>query len=252
VLIVVMMIVTLLMVALSATLPSVYQEGQREVEEEVLFRGNQYARAIALFHRQFNRYPVNIKELMGTNNIKFLRREYRDPLDREGKWRFVHANAVGVLIDSKNPPLSSNQGNPSGSSSPSESNPTSLENAFVGMGVNGPRPRFGSQYSESPSSSTGGGNDMEGAFIVGVAPMSHARPIRNCDKRQYYDHWEFLGVDLAMFGIQSGVTCFSPFSPVIGLQPLQMPPSPPSNPPGSPPPGAGTVSQPPTSGSPPN
>src|ERR1035441_9016789 len=66
VLIIVMMVATLLLIALTAVLPSVYQEGQREREEELIFRGTQYGKAVALFHKQFGRYPTTIKELLTT------------------------------------------------------------------------------------------------------------------------------------------------------------------------------------------
>ena len=114
VLIIVMMVATLLLIALTAALPSVYQEGQREREEELIFRGTQYGKAVALFHKQFNRYPVSTKELLQTNGMRFLRQEYRDPMDPKGKWRFIHVNAAGVLLDSKNQPLGLNQTNPAG------------------------------------------------------------------------------------------------------------------------------------------
>ena len=102
VLIIVMMVATLLLVALTTVLPSVYQEGQREREEELIFRGTQYGRAVALFHRRFGRFPTSTKELLQTSGMRFLRKEYRDPMDPQGKWRFIHINAAGVLLDSKN------------------------------------------------------------------------------------------------------------------------------------------------------
>lgn len=116
VLIIVMMMATLLLIGLAAVLPSVYQEGQREREEELVFRGYEYGRAVARFHQQFNRYPVSVKELLQTNGIRFLRKEYLDPMDPKGKWRFIHVNAAGVLLDSKNQPLNGNRsnGNPAG------------------------------------------------------------------------------------------------------------------------------------------
>ena len=58
VLIIVMMVAVLLLIAMTAVLPSVYQEGQREREEELIFRGTQYGKAVALFHKQFGRYPT--------------------------------------------------------------------------------------------------------------------------------------------------------------------------------------------------
>src|SRR5881296_3348279 len=69
----VLMMTTILLVSLTVALPSIYLEGQREREEELIFRGNEYARAIALFHRQFNRFPRTVDELLRTNGIRFLR-----------------------------------------------------------------------------------------------------------------------------------------------------------------------------------
>jgi type II secretory pathway pseudopilin PulG len=100
-LLVVMMMATLLLISLTAALPSVYQEGQREREEELIFRGNEYARAVMLFNRQFQRYPTSVKELLETNGMRFLRREYADPMSKTGRWRFIHAGPNGVILDSK-------------------------------------------------------------------------------------------------------------------------------------------------------
>ena len=98
----VMMVATILLISLTVALPTIYQEGQREREEELVFRGTQYARAIARFHLQFQRYPARIEELTQlTNGMRFLRKEYTDPMTSSGKWRFIHANAMGALLDSK-------------------------------------------------------------------------------------------------------------------------------------------------------
>jgi len=267
VLIIVMMIVTLLLVALTAALPSVYQEGQREREEELIFRGKQYARAVALFHRQFNRYPVSIKELMGTNNMRFLRQEYRDPVDPKGAWRFIHANAAGVLIDSVNQPISSNLANPNNPTAGADQNASSgvtssgtgagqtgFQSSFGGMGQPGLPTGLGQTTSPSSSSFFGSGNDIQGAFIVGVAPTSRAKPIRNCNKKQHYNQWEFLGLDMGMFGTQAAMTCFSFASPGVAQQPSQQTPNTPPNPVSTPnpTPSVGPASFPPDIGAPSN
>jgi hypothetical protein len=41
----------------------VYAVQQRDKEEELIFRGRQYARAIGLFQRRFGRLPTSMKEL---------------------------------------------------------------------------------------------------------------------------------------------------------------------------------------------
>jgi type II secretory pathway pseudopilin PulG len=201
VLIIVLMIATLLLVALTVALPSVYQEGQREREAELVFRGIQYARAIALFHRQFNRYPVSIRELKGTNGIRFLRQEYRDPMDPKGKWRFIHANAAGVLIDSKNRPLSPNL--------PNASNPAGGIGLSVPPAPTGLPGQAGQTNPQTPSAFFGSGNEVQGAYIVGVAATSHRESIRIWNKYQHYDEWEFLGTDLGILGIQVGMPAVS-------------------------------------------
>ena len=101
ILLIVMMMATLLLISLAAAVPSIYVEGQRQKEKELIFRGEQYARAIMLFHQQFKRYPTSVKELLHTNRMSFLRKAFPDPMTRSGKWRFIHATANGVILDSK-------------------------------------------------------------------------------------------------------------------------------------------------------
>jgi type II secretory pathway pseudopilin PulG len=113
-----MVAAAVLLIGLTAVLPSIYQEGQREREAELIFRGYQYARAIAGYHQKFQRYPNSIEDLTKlTNGFRFLRKEYADPMTPGGKWRFIHANAQGVLLDSKT------QGPPPGAMGQSGANP---------------------------------------------------------------------------------------------------------------------------------
>ncbi|HEV2176337.1 MAG TPA: type II secretion system protein, partial [Terriglobia bacterium] len=109
-LIALMIMVTVMLIGLAAVLPSVYQEAQRQKEEELIFRGNEYARAIYLFNRQFHRYPRSVDELLHTNNLSFLRHAYKDPMTPSGKWRFIHVNAQGAVLDSVT--LTPNNGQP--------------------------------------------------------------------------------------------------------------------------------------------
>src|SRR5208282_5925446 len=83
-LLLVMMAVTLLLVSLMVAVPDIFTQDRREREEELMFRGNQYARAVAMFHAKYNRYPTKVKEMLQTNNIRFLRKEYKDPMTKDG------------------------------------------------------------------------------------------------------------------------------------------------------------------------
>lgn len=218
VLVIVMMVATLLLIALTAALPSVYQDGQREREEELIFRGTQYARAVALFHRQFNRYPVSVKELLETNGIKFLRKEYLDPMDPKGKWRFIHVNAAGMLLDSVNQRIRTNQNNPAGlgvnnSSSTSSMSGGSLSfggSSSMGFQLGGPgmgmNPPTGGSGQFGPTSSFfGNQNEIQGAYIAGVAATSHHESIKHWHKYEHYNEWEFIGLDMGVFGTQVGL-----------------------------------------------
>lgn len=194
-LLVVMATAALLLVSLTVALPSVYQEAQREREAELIFRGNQYARAIILFHRQFQRFPTSVKELLQTNGIRFLRQAYPDPMDPKGKWRFIHANAAGVLLDSKMQGPRPNAPNASGTMFG-----TSPGTSQTAPGTGAAQPDSQSTPSQSTSAFFGSDNQMVGAFIVGVAATSHRASIRVWNNRTHYDEWEFLGVDLNLLG----------------------------------------------------
>lgn len=54
---------------------------QRDREEELIHRGVQYSRAIRVFYKKFGRYPVSLDELENTNQMRFLRKRYKDPMN---------------------------------------------------------------------------------------------------------------------------------------------------------------------------
>jgi len=187
-----MMTATLLLIALTAALPSIYTAGQREREEELIFRGTQYARAIALFRRQFRRYPTSVKELIETNGIRFLRREYPDPMSPKGKWRLIHADASGTPLDSRtlSRPTMAAAGRPL---SPSAGSQTQT-------GEEASRPLEAEQEGGETSAFFGGVREIRGAFIIGVASTRRRESIRKWNGRTRYDEWEFLGVEMTPGG----------------------------------------------------
>ena len=81
-------------------LPRVAFEAQRNKEELLIERGEQYKRAIQLYFRKFKTYPPSIDALENTNNIRFLRRRYADPLTGKDDWRLIHVGPGGVFTDS--------------------------------------------------------------------------------------------------------------------------------------------------------
>ena len=57
-----------------AVVPRVAFESQRDKEQLLVDRGEQYKRAIQLYYRKFRKYPVKMDDLENTSNIRFLRR----------------------------------------------------------------------------------------------------------------------------------------------------------------------------------
>jgi type II secretory pathway pseudopilin PulG len=53
---------------------------KRDREEEMIHRGVQYSRAVRAYYKKFNRYPAKIEDLENTNQMRFLRKRYKDPL----------------------------------------------------------------------------------------------------------------------------------------------------------------------------
>jgi type II secretory pathway pseudopilin PulG len=62
---------------------------RREREAESVRRANQYVRAIQLYYRKFQRYPTTIEQLENTNNVRYLRRQYVDPLTGKADYRLI-------------------------------------------------------------------------------------------------------------------------------------------------------------------
>jgi type II secretory pathway pseudopilin PulG len=100
-LMVVFLVATSLIIS-AAVVPNLLTQGRREHEEEAIWRGEQYARAIGLYYRKFGRYPTKIEDLtQQTNGVRFLRHAYTDPMNKDdGSWRFIYVGPNGQLIGS--------------------------------------------------------------------------------------------------------------------------------------------------------
>lgn len=62
-------------------------EIQRDLEQELLFRAGQYVTAIEMFRQKNpNMFPQSLDELL---EKKCLRKRFKDPMTKEGKWNVV-------------------------------------------------------------------------------------------------------------------------------------------------------------------
>lgn len=80
VLITLLLFVALLAIAAGVMAPILAFQVKRDREEELIHRGVQYSRAMKHFVKKFGRYPTRIEELEKTNEVRFLRRRYKDPI----------------------------------------------------------------------------------------------------------------------------------------------------------------------------
>jgi hypothetical protein len=96
------LVATLLLFATMAT-PNVLTQGRREKEQELIWRGNQYVRAIRLFYQKNGRYPQSLDDLRkpSATRVHYLRKPYIEPLNAaDGTWRLIYVTPTGQLVGS--------------------------------------------------------------------------------------------------------------------------------------------------------
>ena len=76
----IMLMAVLATIAALAVAPELTQQVKRDRENELIHRGVQYARSVKRYFKKFGRYPTRIEDLENTNNMRFLRRRYKDPI----------------------------------------------------------------------------------------------------------------------------------------------------------------------------
>jgi type II secretory pathway pseudopilin PulG len=88
----------LILLVLGVAAPKVAKDLKRDREVEAMHRGNQYVRAVQLYYRKFGRYPGSIEQLEKTNNIRFLRQKYVDPMTGKPDWRLIHVGEAKTTV----------------------------------------------------------------------------------------------------------------------------------------------------------
>ncbi|MGZ4787404.1 MAG: hypothetical protein ACXVZX_02720 [Terriglobales bacterium] len=93
-LIICIFLMTALIISALAITASIKEQIKRDHEEEMIHRGVQYVRAIKRYYKKFGRYPATLEALEDTNHMRFLRKRYKDPLTKDGKWVLVRYGQV--------------------------------------------------------------------------------------------------------------------------------------------------------------
>jgi type II secretory pathway pseudopilin PulG len=87
---IVAMAIILIMLSVAASRTAF--ELRREREVEAARRADQYVRAVRRFYLKNKHYPGSIEQLDNTNQVRYLRQRYVDPLTGKADWRLI---AVG-------------------------------------------------------------------------------------------------------------------------------------------------------------
>ncbi len=96
----VFLMAAIIAISLYMELPRVAFESQRQKEQLLIERGEQYKRAIKVFFKTNNRWPAKLEDLEDLNGRRYLRKRYIDPMTGKDEWRPIHI-AGGILTDSK-------------------------------------------------------------------------------------------------------------------------------------------------------
>jgi type II secretory pathway pseudopilin PulG len=97
-----LMMALMIIVATYYTAPAMVQQIKRDREEEMIHRGTEYARAIKKFYKKNGRYPANLDDL-DKGQIRFLRKRYKDPLTKDGKWKLLNYGDIAMLLNAAGP-----------------------------------------------------------------------------------------------------------------------------------------------------
>jgi type II secretory pathway pseudopilin PulG len=161
--------ITVMAIVMTAAMPVWKHAAQREKEEELVFRGEQYVHAIGLCHRKYaNAYPPSVDLLV---EQKFLRKKYKDPITGEDFVPLTQASQQGGIQ-----PGGAQRGGGQAAA------PAGRGAQTTGRGPTGPAPPAGA--------ATPGGGPAGG--IIGVTSKSTDTSIRLYKGRSHYNEWAFV------------------------------------------------------------
>ncbi len=166
-LLIVFVFAAMIAIMLYKEMPVAAFEAQRQKEQLLIDRGNEYSHAVKLFVRKLQIHPASMEALEKTNQIRFLRHRFKDPFTGKDDWRVLHAGPNGTLMDSKVKLAGFGQ-NGSGSNAAGVQNGPATGSAAFGSSSNG----------ANPAQANGGfGNNGFGADSGSTPPEVVVAPI---------------------------------------------------------------------------
>jgi type II secretory pathway pseudopilin PulG len=198
--------IAVMTVLMTAAMPVWNTQAQREKEAELVFRGEQYARAVMLYQRKFaNALPPSLDVLL---NDKYLRKKYKDPITG-GDFQLlsgasVQANAgvPGGQVPGSRVPGGATPGSTVPGGRATTGGTTGTTGAF---GQSGAQTTTGGTGSRGTTGSSpagfglgagvgfGAGGSVPGG-IMGVTSTSAAKSLRLYNGRGAYNEWTFVPV----------------------------------------------------------
>lgn len=229
----VIILLAIFIIAMAVAAPKVTESIQRDRELETMHRGKQYIRGIQLYFRKFHAYPPNLDALVKTNEIRFVRKKYVDPLTGKDDWKPIMfcQNKTPMAMGFFGQPLGGGTGcgalagiGPSGGnggvgqnllSSPttggslfSNTSGGTGSTASVGSGVGSTDSSAAVDANGTPINNTGSplgnGPTFGGGGIIGVEPVMPKQSILLYKKKNHYNEWEFLYSQLQDQQIMTG------------------------------------------------
>ena len=169
VLLTLLLVIALMIIVAATVATSISFDIKRDREEEMIHRGVQYSRAIRAYYKKFGRYPTKLEDLENANNLRFLRKRYKDPITGQD-FKLLHFGEVqlsfsggmgGATIPGANP-IGGNGGLNGGM------------NGGLSGGLNGPG-SFAQNSAFGQNSSLGGSSNSFGQNPQGAnAPQGDA------------------------------------------------------------------------------
>jgi hypothetical protein len=198
---------------------------KRDREEEMIHRGVQYSRAIRAYYKKFGRYPASMENLENTNQMRFLRKRYKDPITGKD-FKLLHfgearmgltlgggvipgASTVGANGALTSGGLSSSSFGQSAQTvqkNGSDSSQTDTNNSQT-VSSDGTNDSSDQSSSDQPAQTFGG------MPIVGVASTSKDPTIREFDKKKKYSEWQFLYDP----SLDRGMLIMTPYQPQLQM-----------------------------------
>ena len=210
-------VIAIILIGLGVAASEVAFSLRREREVESARRADQYVRAIRRFYIKNQHYPGSIEQLENTNNVRYLRQKYVDPLTGKADYRLIPVGqnkttvkgffgqplaglattGLGSVAGMQSPgipgPGTAGPGGPGGTAGAPNGNPSA-----TAVGANGTTATSGTAGQAGTSSTAGpfgAGSGLPGGAMgpfMGVGSNATGNSILVVNEQTTYQTWEFL------------------------------------------------------------